>query len=561
MKRTAALLLCVLLFSSCAKPELPAAQVPQAGLQSPQSSPQATTEPAPDAGGIIAWGGDYTPEEDVHWSTDVEWLAPYRVYPGEYDEAQLRQALDALAPLHIETPQDGPEKLYFRDRGYIGPGYLTAGSLDKNGLNALVKDLDQAPEGKTLREVLSAYGLSYQTLGGAESEELPLEEPWSGKPYEATLEELHPKVVCVTLAPPRIARNEMGHLLFYKEAGSYRFAALAWIGLEERGRDRVIENGGVLYFTCSCADGWGTGAYSNYERLYSLQEGVSSYVQYARSGYDCPLNIMETVELRLRRAEPPKEGGAHFVIEGSFAYAGYDGFTHPDFERALKGTLAFHVYDDQDGKGFYTYAQDFGTSFALRLSKDLARALEARIALMLRARDETVALLAENLLWESAAHLPDYPDKTPEELNSLLEAQREKEYTPQEGSGRYYLEPRHLPDGGGCTLGSLPGRPVNYYVVPAETSQSGGGAALSFRVNYTHYATGVAFDLPLALYDDGDGKGLYSLDPNSRYYFTDILQIPYAREQFEAQLALMAQSANRHTRATALTYMQKIFGE
>lgn len=186
-----------------------------------------------------------------------------------------------------------------------------------------------------------------------------------------------------------------------------------------------------------------------------------------------------------------------------FQYEYYIDADVGEFERALRGTLIFHAYDDWDGKGFYTYTKELCPYVSITRPAEIQEALRERIFIMLRARDEDLALIAERYAWEQNIALPDRAYKTRGEVYDLLKQLEARPYVPQEDGAKYY--------------------------------------------------TGVEFSLPLVIYNDGDGR--------CPYFFSDIMYVSYAKEQIREHLALFSRSINRWSRAMAIEYVRALFDE
>lgn len=434
MRKAAALvMLCAMFLAACAgQPTLPenvAVQAEEAGATPPVKMQREDI--------TVAQGGPYSSNQEVGRAFD--WLAEHRALPAEYNASELNKALDALPKIHIETPQNGNEKIYLRDNPGRA-GFLTSGKLTKDGIKALVDEIQRAKAGQTLQETLAKFGLTYESLQQNSDSALPLFHEIEELPYIAAMQELSRDVLAVTIEPPNLYRNAICHLVFRKEKDAYRFAAMYVPIVESKGYDMVLGEGDQLYFLCRCDTGWGTGAYSNYASILSLQEGAHEILWYQMEGFDCPWGISENLELNLPDIEKMPDGGLHFTMQGKFWYENYYDVNYTGFSDTFQGTCTWHVFDGCDGKGFYTYAKDMTVYFFLSQSEQLKKGLLQRISYMLRAEDEEVCLLAENFLWERNAAVEGYPYKTRSEINDLQSKLEEKAYEPQQVSGqRFYI--------------------------------------------------------------------------------------------------------------------------
>ncbi|MCE5236771.1 MAG: hypothetical protein LLF87_12075 [Eubacteriales bacterium] len=704
MKRAVLVLLCVVFLSACAAPQsVPAPSTTEAPITaSPAASPPEDV--------YVSMGGEYVASLDVLPPEDLPRVD--RPFPGKWGDEELRAKLGALPPIHLETPQTGDEKLYFKERE-VNEDYLTEGTLTKEGLNALVKALGSASPGQMLKATLEGYGLTFQVMRNAWREDFPLFAEWASFPCRATLRKMEKGVYLVTVGPANPSREDVCHLVFCKENGAYRFAAMCTSGLESAEyRDSVVSVNGLSYFVCNCGIGWGTGTYVRYLTVCPLQAGGYGRLWYQSDGYDCPWGLCENLAIGAPEAEPAENGGAHLIIEGTFSYENYSELRFEGFENIFCGTFTAHVYDDGDGEGLYMYAGDIGLNFGLYNAEGLKAPFAERAALMLEAQNDEACLLAENFVWERNLSPQGYPYLSNGAAYERGEAIREKPYTEKAGVGeKYYvgngaplpeasgsisaaalaaletelsnfdadaaeavkaagltlpagtafpkstqtadqrwpgfkrlvryemgdalaLELR-APDAensmfdslvlmflrsgenytfltafprrgyvyeeadagraeicevnglnylyvsdtwtpflkggattkfrtsGGCKLNGVSGAPLSYSLTASpETLEEEKLQTLAIQVRYEmYYEAGVWFEIPLRLYNDGDGKGFYSLDANSAYLFTDILSVPYARDQIESQLRLRSESSNRSTRTVAAALLKKVFGE
>lgn len=707
--RFAVMLLCVMFLFGCAAPPLQEVDVPGQSEAAPTEAPQAK-------GVEVFQGSSYRPL-DMPEQEDMAWLRAYRALPAAYDDAALQAALSALPPLYIETPQSGSEKFYMRDDP-ARRGYLTSGTLTYADLQALAAGIKSAQKGQVLQDVLSPFGLAYENPGMDMAFALPVYDEHTDAPYVAELEALHEQVLIMNVTPSDFYRRQLYQLLFQKEGDLYRFAAMVLPSVDSGARDdRVIGEQGGYYVVCGCDTGWGTGVYTKNATVVSLREGEYAHVFYQLDGYDSMWEICENLAIREPILERTAHGGLHFTLQGAFSYEGlsvFDSDTYMDeIFQTLQGTCTFHVYDDADGRGFYTYAEDMGTSFYLNQSAALQAALKARIALMMQAENEEISLFAENFLWTINATLDALPLAARNACNTQQQASAETVYTPALGTQKFYIgnapvasgsgtltaqalsgleqalldvqtpveaaigdaglllpdgfslqdtapgverevlhhqqgdahivelrmqdaydpyyvqscsllflkqadtyafitavnrttsvgadEDEHGPyltriagtyylhtrewaqeeDGvdtftqdvwvpfekegtatrlrlsGGCALGNEAGRSLHFYwndiTYHAYTE---GMPVMKAVIYYYHYPTSISFRIPIELYHDGEG--FYSLDANTRHSVSDVLAVPYAKEQIQGQLSIQANCMKRYHRAMAIEFLERV---
>lgn len=707
-KNVLALLFCALLFVGCTQQKADFPTVAEAAQRPPDIR--------------IAQETSYIPQGQQE--ATLESMAAYRPFPGKYDAKELHKALSALPQMRYETPESGEEKIYLKEEyefgGYWGegylPGYLTGGTISKAELDALIGELNRAQEARPLAEVLAPYGLTFRAMGKGVRDAITLptltEAEASGK-IIAALEKLGHGVLYLTIDHLGEYGDERLHLVFCKAGEGYRFAAMDRVVDSGRGEHSAITAGDLLYFECDCEDAWGTGESCRLAKLFPLREGAYEYLAYPRERVDAHFAIETLEAMRLTGAETTANGGAHFMLECAFRYESVameylhiDGLEYADFADTFKGSFTFHVFDDNDGKGMYTYAPDIGPRLSFARSEALREALRQRVALLLRAEDEAACWIGETMLEELNLEIEGYPYMTSSVLSARQAALPARAYMPQQNNGqRCYMEDAEqlpaasgtlaatdipaltealeeadiaaalqaaglrLPDGfalpgagpaegprntvlryengdalvlearipkrregeryttlyllflrqgesydfttaykrfaytepepavparifqagpayylhgedwnewiiftpgggaasfrlsGGCALGNLPGAPVEYILEFVNAFAGENGALLcdvTVHYSYENYPVRLRFDLPLRLINEGDGRGFYSLDTNSQYFFGDILSVPYVRDIFSERLTLQAQSADRLARSAALECLRAL---
>lgn len=303
---------------------------------------------------------------------------------------ELAEKLRALEQPH--TPMmEGGKKRYVSypgryDATLIGSGHIeTRGRMHYEQILALEDAFASQITDRTwgaaktggfrLEEVMEPFHLRYRK-SGKEAKPVVWEE---GYLEIQRAEYMESRVVVLTVdyddglgSTP----NEMLHLFFVREeeTGEYGFAAMQH-GLYATSKipaenDRLIAAGGALYYTCHCAM---ENDHPYYHRLISvlpLQNGTPRFFisedWHVQPPYDHLIRGYYAID-----CEPPamlEDGRVRIKLQCTIQYTHDDPSAARSLYRFCEDNLRFqfslYLYDDLDGKGFYSYDPDLSAFFS-----------------------------------------------------------------------------------------------------------------------------------------------------------------------------------------------------